>query len=462
MATGMTSLYSSFGGGPGLIPGSPKHTKGLTLSTAQLHANDIDVYEWLAELDMGMYAECFLANFGVNDTNFLNRKHLMKVRLQDLPKMGITQYHHAKLIHDHIHHSLQYEFGSPVRKKQVDKKMRDLFPDKYPDIEHVPKKVGRLKVEDLHIPQRTVERARSNAHLDHKKISKQRRRSFDKQVWQNIHHLRSTDVSSANASEGLRDGDYKQAEAMESKAQEVRRRRSFDHNNDAKNFGDRALHSDLIHRELNGLQRAHIKGLRAMIGCEKAYISFLHEKSRELVLLGEHGKWYRLAEDLSIPGHCAANGIHMNVSDCDSDSRFNSNLDEKLGIVSKECLCYPLRDNKGAGKVVGVMMLVNKKDGFDLADEDTVANVVQRIAEDLFMKFKELNEVASIMAGSATFIMHKGGESRHKKTSPDKAHYLVATEDSEGHKTHAVETSSEVPFHFGMDVTLGLEYGRTH
>ena len=36
----------------------------------------------------------------------------------------------------------------------------------------------------------------------------------------NIHHLRSTDVSSANASEGLRDGDYKQAEAMESKAQD--------------------------------------------------------------------------------------------------------------------------------------------------------------------------------------------------------------------------------------------------
>ena len=34
------------------MPGSPKHSKGLTLSTAQLHANDIDVHEWLAEIDM--------------------------------------------------------------------------------------------------------------------------------------------------------------------------------------------------------------------------------------------------------------------------------------------------------------------------------------------------------------------------------------------------------------------------
>lgn len=458
----MPSLYSTFGGGPGLIPGSPKHTKGLTLSTAQLHANDIDVYEWLAEVEMSMYAECFLANFGINDTNYLNRKHLKKVRLQDLPKMGITQYHHAKLIHDHIHHSLQYEFGSPIRKKQVDKKMRDLFPDKYPDIEHVPKKVGKLKVEDLHIPQRVIERQRSDAHLDHKNVSKLRRRSFDKQVWQNIHHLRTTDATSASASEGLRGGDYKQAEALESKVAEARRRRSFDHDNDAKNFGDRALHSDLIQRELHGLQRAHIKGLRAMIGCEYVFISFLHEKSKELVLLGGHGKWFRLAEDLSIPGHCAANGTHINVLNCDEDPRFNTNIDEKLGINSKECLCHPLRDRKGAGKVVGVMMLVNKDGGFDLADEGTVATVVQRIAEDLFQKFRELNEVASIMHGSAVYIGHRGGESRRQKISPDKAHFLMPTEDSKHNVTHAVEPSSEVPFHFGMDVQLGLEYGRTH
>ncbi len=454
------SLYSSFGGpGGGLVPGSPKHTKGLTLSTAQLHANDIEVYEWLAEIEMGMYAEVFLKNFGINDTNYLNRKHLKTIRLQDLPKMGITQYHHAKLLHEHIHHALQYEFGSPLRKKQVDKKMRDLFPEKYPDIEHVPKKIGKLRVEDLQIPQRSIERARSKAHIDHSKISKGRRRSFDKQVWQNIHHLRTSDVTSANASEGLRDGDYQQAEAMESKAQEARRRRSFDHHDEARNFGDRALHSDLIHRELNGLQRAHIKGLRSMIGCENAYISFLHEKSRELVLLGEHGHWFRLAEDLSIPGHCAANGIHINVPNCDEDPRFNTNIDEKLGIVSKECLCYPLRNSKGAGNVVGVMMLVNKQGGFDLADEDCVANVVQRIAEDLFMKFKELNEVANIMHGSAVYIGTKGGESRHTKVSPDKAHYLVGTADSEAHKTHALDASSEKAFHFGMDVSLGLEYG---
>jgi hypothetical protein len=298
-----------------MIPGSPKHMRGLALSQAQLHANDIDVHEWLAEVEMGMYADVFLANFGIDGTNYLNRKHMKKIRLQDLPKMGITQYHHAKLLHEHIHHTLEYEFGSPVRKVQVDKKMRDLFPEKYPDIEHVPKKIGKLKIEDMHIPLKSVEKLHSDAHLDHSKMNPKRRRSFDTQVWANIHHLRCADAASAHATAALRDGDSKEAETMEAKAVDRRRRRSFDHDDKAKNFGDRALHSDLIHRELHGLQRSYLKTLKQMIGAEFAYIAFLHERTRELLMVTDTGKWFRLAEDLSLPGHCAATGTHINVSD---------------------------------------------------------------------------------------------------------------------------------------------------
>jgi hypothetical protein len=46
-------------------------------------------------------------------------------------------------------------------------------------------------------------------------------------------------------------------------------------------------------------------------------------------------------------------------------------------------LCQPLRGSRGGGSVTGVIMVVNKNGGFDAADEDLVASVVQKIAEDL-------------------------------------------------------------------------------
>ena len=461
----MPNLYETFGGGESGfgIPGSPKHSRGLTLSTAQLHANDIDVHEWLAEIDMNMYADVFLRNFGIFETNFLNRKHLAKVRLQDLPRMGITQLHHAKLINEHIHHTLQFEFGSPVRRKHVDKKMRDLFPEKYPDIDHVPKKIGKLKVEDLHIPERNVEQNREKT--KHRKMSRARRRSFDKQAWANISHLRTADVGSHEASELLRDGDAAMATKIETEKEETRRRRSFDNkiHQKGKQYGDRALLSDMVHRELHGLQREHLKVLKSMIGCEYAHAYFVNEKTGDLLMfVPDQHTWYRMDRGMSLAGACAECGHTVNVEDAYTDGRFNINVDIRTGIKSKEVLAMPLRGSKGGGQVKGVVVLTNKAGGFDTHDEETAVTAVQRISEALFSKFKELNEIADIMSGSAIFIAERGGEVKAKRASSPGPHYLQETEESLHQSTSKVEMSSEMPMHMGMDVQLDLGYGDTH
>ena len=461
----MPNLYETFGGGEGGfgMPGSPKHSKGLTLSTAQLHANDIDVHEWLAEIDMNMYADVFLRNFGIFETNFLNRKHLTKVRLQDLPKMGVTQLHHAKLIHEHIHHTLQYEFGSPVRRKHVDNKMREMYPEKYPDIDHVPKKIGRMKVEDLHIPERKVMQNRDLT--KHKNISRTRRRSFDKQAWANISHLRTADVGSHEAADNLRDGDSSKATQIEAEKEETRRRRSFDNKSHlkGKQYGDRALLSDMIHRELHGLQREHLKVLKNMVNCEHAHICFVNEKSHDLLMfVPEQHTWYRMEHGMSLAGACVDSGHHVNVDDAYADGRFNINVDMRTGITSKEVLAMPLRGSKGGGQVKGVVVLTNKKGGFDGYDEDTVATAVQRISEALFSKFKELNDIADIMAGSAIFIPERGGGMKAHAVEAKGPHYLISTEESEHQKTSAVDLADEKPMHMGMDVQLDLGFGDTH
>ena len=456
MDLALPSIYGS--GFDNFLPGSPKHRRGLPLSTAQIHQNDTDVHDWLAEIDLSMYADVFIENFAVYGTNFLNRKHLAKLRMQDLPKMGITNYSHEKLIMEHIHHTLQYEFSSPVRKSQQSKKMRDLFPEKYPDKEHIPIKIGKLKIEDLHIPERSVEALHKNT--KHKKESKEerrrRRRSFDNNAWQSISHLNTSDKVSKMAVDLLRDGQSQVAEAIETKETERRRRRSFDHDDARIRFGNKAQHADIIHRELHGLQREHLKSLRKMLGAEYAYVMFLHEETHDLLLYSEH-TWYRLPMGYSIAGHVAETGLLTNIAKASDDTRFNSNLDKKLGIVSEAILAVPLRGSMGGGNIIGVIQLVNKPGGFTAADEDAVATLVQRIAEDMHSKFKELDHIADMVYGSAVYINEKGGDLGTRQIG-SKHRIDAATHASVGQRTKVYEHVAEKPFHTGGG-DVGLKLG---
>ena len=80
-------------------------------------------------------------------------------------------------------------------------------------------------------------------------------------------------------------------------------------------------------------------------------------------------------------------------------------------------------------------------------------------------KFKELNDIANIMHGSATFIGSKGGDrSTHKNRDKNvaEAHYLATTAESMSNQSRVFESEAEKAMHFGMDVKLGMGYGDAH
>jgi hypothetical protein len=77
--------------------------------------DDVLYDEWLSEIGMEQYSETFASNF-THGGKYLSRKRLSQVRLQDFPKMNITNYQHQKLLLQHIKYTLDAEYSSPSRR----------------------------------------------------------------------------------------------------------------------------------------------------------------------------------------------------------------------------------------------------------------------------------------------------------------------------------------------------------
>lgn len=80
--------------------------------------------------------------------------------------------------------------------------------------------------------------------------------------------------------------------------------------------------------------------------------------------------------DASLAGHCAISGavLHIrNAYDANELSRIGSNLkfddswDKKTGFLTKQVLCVPMKFQK---TLIGVMQIINKKDGSLFTDID--------------------------------------------------------------------------------------------
>lgn len=86
-------------------------------------------------------------------------------------------------------------------------------------------------------------------------------------------------------------------------------------------------------------------------------------------------------------------------------------------MKSVNCLCQPVRGNRGAGNIIAVVSMVNKHstqvygnkidinyEDFDSHDEETLALCVQRVADDLSDRFAELLLVGDQFCGSAILV----------------------------------------------------------
>ena len=419
-----------------------------TVNMKNKFIDDIECKDWLREIDMMQYEEVFLVNFTLGG-KLLSRKRLATVRQQDLSKMNITNFEHQKILMDHIRHTLAYAFHSPVRKQQsIDKyhartpvHLRPPAPPVIPE--------GGPK---FHIKENEHDGSGSKGKKSKKgdKSFRRKRRSFDNAVWNKINALRTKEDISHVAAEDLRHGRKPSiVKKQEDKSHHKHRTRrySFGENTPMDQlttaqkgnlYGNMAMEYDIIQKEMATIKAEHLLLFQSLINCATGRIYFLSEHTREIVVLIGH-EWYRESVNSDIAGHCATTGNIINVKDAYNDPRFNRNLDTITGFKTRNILCMPVRANRGGGRIIGVIQMLNKlgtnDDGtpadFDDSDESILADCVQRIADDIHMKFKELLTAAESLTGTSTFVAESS--SIHGST------YASGTAASKSHVTDRYE-----------------------
>ncbi len=83
-------------------------------------------------------------------------------------------------------------------------------------------------------------------------------------------------------------------------------------------------------------------------------------------------------------------------------------------------LCTPVRANRGGGKIIGVIELINKKNGelFNSNDEDVLGQMVNQFTDDLSAEFAELLEINHTIASFATPILPSDGMVARNSNGP--------------------------------------------
>jgi len=115
-----------------------------------------------------------------------------------------------------------------------------------------------------------------------------------------------------------------------------------------------------VNRLLNLIVQKAIEVLKADRGTIFLLDYDTHELWSRVGSLGEVSE-IRFPADKGIAGYVAQKAEVVNIKDAYADARFNPEIDKKTGYHTKTILCAPLLNHKN--EVVGVLQLLNKKDG---------------------------------------------------------------------------------------------------
>lgn len=102
-----------------------------------------------------------------------------------------------------------------------------------------------------------------------------------------------------------------------------------------------------------------------LLGADRGSLFLFDPASNELwsrVAGGESSGQIRFPATSGIAGECFTRGVCINIDDAYSDSRFDPAVDKGTGFRTRNILCIPVT-TKGGNKV-GVMEILNKKEGF--------------------------------------------------------------------------------------------------
>jgi adenylate cyclase len=101
-----------------------------------------------------------------------------------------------------------------------------------------------------------------------------------------------------------------------------------------------------------------------LMNTERATLFLLDDFTGELwsmIAEGVKSRKLRVQMGQGVAGWVAENDEIVNIPNAYEDSRFDSSMDETLGFKTRNILCGPLKNFQG--KMVGVIQLINKKDG---------------------------------------------------------------------------------------------------
>jgi len=109
-----------------------------------------------------------------------------------------------------------------------------------------------------------------------------------------------------------------------------------------------------------------------LTNCDRGTLYIVDKSKNEIwskIAIGSETKEIRLKIGEGLAGHVALTGVILNINDVQSDKRFNREYDLESGYVTKNMICFPIKNRDK--KIIGVLQLINSKTGaFTKLDEE--------------------------------------------------------------------------------------------
>jgi len=120
---------------------------------------------------------------------------------------------------------------------------------------------------------------------------------------------------------------------------------------------------------------------------------FLHDPTTDelwsKVALGMGGREIRIPSVAGVAGHCFRTGETINLADAYADARFNKEVDDRTGYRTRSLFCAPVYNRDG--KRLGVIQLLNKKDGVFTEEDESFIHIFVNHAS-IFIEITQLQK----------------------------------------------------------------------
>lgn len=80
-----------------------------------------------------------------------------------------------------------------------------------------------------------------------------------------------------------------------------------------------------------------------------------------MIAIGSETYEIRLKIGEGLAGYCAQTGETINIKEVRSDPRFKPEIDSITGYITKDMICFPIKNNRN--EIIGVLQLLNNKNG---------------------------------------------------------------------------------------------------